>query len=120
MRARSSKLRAAVNDKNWYWFNRYRTTDGYSTYGDRAFLRFVNGQTNYEVVQRELEMIDLLTSNRDKVVWAAAEGRDIKPDDSNLPPFIPVISNLPGPLPGGKHIFLSGDDEIKKMTVHMG
>ncbi len=55
---------------------RYRTTDGYSTYGDRAFLRFVGGQTNYEVVQRELEMIDLMTSNRDKVVWAAAQGRD--------------------------------------------
>ena len=114
------KLRAVVNDKNWYWFNRYRTTDGYSTYGDRAFLRFVNGQTNYEVVQRELEVIDLLTSNRDKVAWAAAEGRDIKPDDSNLPPFIPVISNLPGPLPGGKHLFLSGEDEIKKMTIHHG
>lgn len=118
--ARIKKLRAAVNDKNWYWFNRYRTTDGYSTYGDRAFLRFVNGQTNYEVVQRELETIDLLTSNRDKVVWAAAQGRDIKPDDSNLPGFIPVISNKPGPLPGGKHIFLSGEDEIGKMTVHKG
>ncbi|HEX4070929.1 MAG TPA: PVC-type heme-binding CxxCH protein, partial [Planctomycetaceae bacterium] len=38
----------------------------------------------------------------------------------NLPPFIPVISNLPGPLPGGKHIFLSGEDEIKKLTVHKG
>jgi putative heme-binding domain-containing protein len=118
--ARLDKVRAVVNNKNWYWFNRYRATDGYSTYGDRAFLRFVNGQTNYEVVQRELEVIDLLTSNRDKVVWEAAQGHDIKPDDSNLPPFIPVISNLPGPLPGGKHIFLSGDDEIKKMTVHHG
>jgi putative heme-binding domain-containing protein len=118
--ARIDKLRAAVNDKNWYWFNRYRTTDGYSTYGDRAFLQFVNGQTNYEVVQRELETIDLLTSNRDKVVWAAAQGKSIKPDDSNLPGFIPVISNLPGPLPGGKHIFLSGQDEIGKMTVHKG
>jgi putative heme-binding domain-containing protein len=117
---RLKRLRAAVNAKNWYWFNRYRTPDGYSTYGDRAFLRFVNGQTNYEVVQRELEIIDLLTSNRDKVVWAAAQGKEIKPDDSNLPAFIPVISNLPGPLPGGKHVFLSGEDEIKKMTVHKG
>jgi putative heme-binding domain-containing protein len=117
---RIEKLRAAVNDKNWYWFNRYRTTDGYSTYGDRAFLRFVNGQTNYEVVQRELETIDRLTSNRDKVVWAASQGKDVKADDSNLPGFIPVISNKPGPLPGGKHIFLSGEDEIGKMTVHKG
>src|SRR5262249_35475308 len=28
------RLRRAVNDKNFYWFNRYRTTDGFSTYGD--------------------------------------------------------------------------------------
>jgi putative heme-binding domain-containing protein len=117
---RLASLRTAINEKNWYWFNRYRTPDGYSTYGDRAFLRFVDGQTNYEVLQRELEMIDLLTSNRDKVVWAAAQGRAIKADDSNLPDFIPVVSNKPGPLPGGKHIFLSGEDEIKQMTVHKG
>jgi putative heme-binding domain-containing protein len=117
---RLERLRTAVNEKNWYWFVRYRTPDGYSTYGDRAFLRFVGGQTNYEVLQRELEIIDLSTSNRDKVVWAAAQGRTIKPDDSNLPAFVPVVSNKPGPLPGGKHVFLSGEDEIKKMTVHKG
>ncbi len=117
---RLASLRAAINQKNWYWFLRYRTPDGYSTYGDRAFLRFVGGQTNYEVLQRELEIVDLMTSNRDKVVWAAAHGSAIKPDDSNLPEFIPVVTNKPGPLPGGKHVFLSGEDEIKKMTVHKG
>ena len=48
----TKRLRAAVNQKNWFWFNRYRTTDGFSTYGDRAFLRFVHGQeTNHAVVQ---------------------------------------------------------------------
>ena len=34
------KINAAIRDKNFYWFNRYRVTDGYSTYGDRAFLKF--------------------------------------------------------------------------------
>src|SRR5262249_38326685 len=38
-------LRKAVNDKNWMWFNRYRTVDGYSMYGGRADLKFVDGQT---------------------------------------------------------------------------
>jgi putative heme-binding domain-containing protein len=118
--ARLASLRAAINQKNQYWYLRYRTPDGYSTYGDRAFLRFVSGQTNYEVLQRELEIIDLMTANRDKVVWAAAKGSAIKPDDSNLPDFIPVVSNKPGPLPGGKHVFLSGEDEIKRMTIHKG
>ena len=33
------KLRQAVLDKNFYWFNRYRTVDGYSIYGGRADLK---------------------------------------------------------------------------------
>ena len=111
------KLHAAVNDKNFYWFNRYRATDGYSTYGDRAFLKFVDNQTNYEVVQRELEVLDLMTANRDKVVWASAQGKEIKPDDSNLPQFIPVVSNKPGSLAGGKHLFLGGEEAIGKMKL---
>src|SRR5262245_20853964 len=115
------KVHQAINDKNFYWFHRYRTTDGYSTYGDRAFLRFTDGQTNYEVVQRELEVLDLQTSNRDKAVWAVARGGDYKPFDDNLPPFIPVVSNKPGPLPGGKHLFLKAEQEaIAKMTIHKG
>src|SRR5262245_5376697 len=115
------RLRQAINDKNFYWFHRYRTTDGYSTYGDRAFLKFTDGQTNYEVVQRELEVLDLQTANRDKAVWAVARGGEYKPVDDNLPPFIPVVTNKPGPLPGGKHMFLSGGDEsISKLTVHKG
>lgn len=114
-----ARLRQAVNDKNFYWFHRYRATDGYSTFGDRAFLKFTDGQSNYEVVQRELEMLDLQTSNRDKQVWAVARGGEYQPVDDNLPPLIPVVSNKPGPLPGGKHVFLGGGEEsISKMTVH--
>lgn len=117
-------LRQAVNDKNFYWYNRYRVTDGYSTYGDRAFLKFAEGPggygdglSNYSVGQRELDVLDTLTSNRDQVVWAAAQGKTLNPTDNNLPEFLQVISNKPGPLEGGKHIFLSGEEAIEKMTV---
>ncbi|MEX0585635.1 MAG: SGNH/GDSL hydrolase family protein, partial [Pirellulales bacterium] len=110
------KLRSAVNDKNFYWFHRYRTTDGYSTYGDRAFLKFVGGQTNYEVGQRELEVLDLMTSNRDRRVWAAARGQDLAVKDDNLPSFVPVKTNKPGPLEGGLHAFLKAEAAIEKMT----
>jgi glucose/arabinose dehydrogenase len=115
------KLRAAVNDKNFYWFNRYRTTDGYSTFGDRAFLKFTGGQSNYEVLQRELETLDLMTANRDRVVWAAAQGKEAKAKDENLPEFIPVVTNKPGSLEGGKHAFLNGGEaSIAKMTLGKG
>ena len=39
----SNALRQAVVDKDFHWFNRYRTTDGFATYGDRAFLTFIRG-----------------------------------------------------------------------------
>ncbi len=67
-------LRKAVLDKNFHWFHRYRTTDGYSTYGGRADLKFVDGQTNREVVQRELEVLDVMTANRDRKIWARRRG----------------------------------------------
>ncbi len=122
-----ARLNAAVIDKNFYWFNRYRVTDGFSTYGDRAFLKFTEGPggygdglSNYSVGQRELDVLDQMTSNRDQVIRKFAKGQGAKPDDSKVSPFIPVISNKPGELPGGKHKFLSGEEAISKMTVGKG
>jgi putative heme-binding domain-containing protein len=111
------KLRQAVLDKNFVWFNRYRTVDGYSIFGGRADLRFVGGQTNRVVMQREMEVLDVMTANRDRRIWAVARGGDLKVDDGNVPPFIPVETNHPGPLPGGQHLFLDGAEAIQRMTV---
>lgn len=113
-------LREAVLDKNFHWFHRYRTTDGYSTYGGRADLEFVDGQTNREVVQRELEILDAMSANRDARTWAVAQGKDYTIDDTNTPPFIPVVSNKPGEGPNGEHIFLSGEESLAKMTAGEG
>ena len=114
------QVRDAVKDKNWHWFHRYRTTDGYSTYGGRADLRFTDGQTNREVVQRELEVLDYMTADRDKKIHAVAAGKQYQVDDSKAPPFIPVISNKPGDGPDGSHVFLSGAEALKKMELHDG
>jgi putative heme-binding domain-containing protein len=114
------KLRQAVLDKNFYWFNRYRVLDGFNVYGGRAFEKYADKQSNYEDQQREMEVLDVMTANRDKRIWAVAQGKDLQVDDSNTPPFIPVKTNKPGPLPGGKHIFLSGEEAIQKMTVAKG
>jgi putative heme-binding domain-containing protein len=114
------KLRQAVLDKNFYWFNRYRTVDGYSIYGGRADLRFVDGQTNRVVMHREMEVLDVMTANRDRRIWAVARGEDLKVDDGNTPPFIPVKTNKPGPGPHGEHLFLGGEEAIKQMTIGKG
>jgi putative heme-binding domain-containing protein len=115
-----ARLRQAIRDKNFYWFHRWRTTDGYSVYGGRSHLRFVDGQTNREVAQRELQVLDVMTANRDRRVWAVARGDDARVDDSNTPSFIPVQTNKPGDLPGGKYRFLDPEKAIEKMTVARG
>lgn len=115
-----TKLRPAVKDKAFHWYQRYRVTDGFSTYGGRAWLKFTGGQSNYEVVQKELEQLDVMTANRDKVVWAVAKGQAAKPDDSNLPKDVPVKTNKPGAGPNGAHLFLTGEDAIQKMTIGKG
>jgi putative heme-binding domain-containing protein len=114
------KIRQAVVDKNFYWFNRYRTVDGYSIFGGRADLRFVEGQTNRVVAQREMEILDVMTGNRDQRIWAVAQGQEAKADDSNTPPFVPVTTNKPGAGPNGIHIFVDPDASIKQMTVAKG
>lgn len=110
-------IRQAVNDKNFYWFHRYRTTDGFSIYGGRADEPR-NGQRNREVMAREMEVLDVMTANRDKLVWAVAQGKTHTVDDANTPPFIPVKTNRPGPNPDGTYQFLGGEEAISKMTVH--
>src|SRR5688572_18499989 len=71
-------------------------------------------------MQEEMTQRDVMTANRDKRVWALANGGDIAVDDSNLPPVTPVKSNKPGPLPEEKWPFLGSEEAISKMTVHSG
>ena len=112
-------LRQAVVDKNFHWYERYRTTDGFSIYGGRADEPR-KGMSNRAPMAREMEVLDVMTANRDKAIWAAAQGKSFKIDDSNTPAFLNVETNIPGPLAGGAHLFLSGEEAIKKMTVAKG
>src|SRR5437867_3975569 len=75
---------------------------------------------NRDTMQREMEMRDVMTANRDKRVWAVAQGVDLKVEDNNLPPAVEVKSNKPGPNPDGSHQFLSGEAALKQMKVPPG
>lgn len=119
------KLRAAINDKSEHWHARYRTMDGYNVYGGRSKLSFPAAEqgkeiTNYEVMQQEMAQRDVQTANREKRVWAIAQGKDYVVDDANLPAVTAVPTNKPGPATNSAHVFLSGEDAIKKMKVHPG
>ncbi len=119
-------VRQAVIDKNWHWFNIYRTTDGNDVWGTRSTLEFTDGQTNRVVLQNELAQLDVMTANRDRVIWAAASGERIEPDDSNVPEPIEVVSNLAEPQlqdgvsKTGTLDYLSGEAAISKMKLERG
>ncbi|MFK5924076.1 MAG: ThuA domain-containing protein [Verrucomicrobiota bacterium] len=120
------KIRQAVLAKNLRWFNRYRTTDGYSTYGKRAYLKFVDDQTNKDVMDRELEIIDVMTANRDRHIWSLAQGHDNPVDDSNLPSPLTVKTNFGKYRASGKVVtdqkleYLDGEQAIGKMKIAKG
>jgi glucose/arabinose dehydrogenase/azurin/lysophospholipase L1-like esterase len=141
-RAFLTALQKAVAEKSFNWFNRYRATDGFATYGDRAFLTFIRGNprnvnpnqvknkedvlpSNYEVLQREVEVLDHLTMNRDRQIWRIARGlnpspAELKVGDSDTPPFIDAGTNEPGKGPGGAHIYADGTQAISQMKVGPG
>lgn len=110
-------LRTAVLDKNFHWFNRYRTVDGFSIYGGRADLAFVDGQTNRVVMQRELQILDEMTAIRDQAIWAILKSRVFAIDDSKTQPFIPVKTNKPGRGPNGEHLFTGAEASIQQMKL---
>lgn len=104
------RLRSAVIARNELWHSRYRTVDGYNVYGGRSGLAYAPGVggfkqneknpekpyvSNYQVMQEEMGVRDLMTSNREAAVWAIAKGGDIQVDDSNLPKVETVKTNLP-------------------------
>lgn len=119
-------VREAVLDKNWHWHNRYRATDGNDIWGGRSTLTFVNDQSNAEVLQHELTMFDVMTANRDLLIHARAKGSDLKVDDSNVPPPVPVISNVGGGSKSssaekeGTLGYLTPEESMAKMTLAKG
>ncbi len=117
--ANLEKLRSAVVDRNFHWWNRYRMIDEYNVFGGRSKLAW-HGQSNADVMKREMEIFDVMTQNRDRAVWSLAKGGDGKVDDSNLPAAVPVKTNKPGTLPDGGYTFLGGEEAIAKMKVAQG
>ena len=119
-------LRQAVLDKNLHWWNRYHASDGNDIWGGRSTLKFVDGQTNAEVLQPELVMLDVMTANRDDLVWARAAGKEMDVDDSNVPKPVPVVSNVGGgskssnAMKEGSLDYLSGEAALEKMAVPDG
>jgi len=119
-------LRQAVLDKDLHWWNRYRASDGNDVWGSRSTLKFVEGQSNADVLQAELGMLDVMTANRDERVWAVAAGKEKKVDDGNVPKPVPVVSNVGGGSKSSSAVkegtlkYVSAEESLKSIAVAKG
>jgi mono/diheme cytochrome c family protein len=115
------KIRAAVLDKNTEWHHRYRSVDQYNIYGSRSRIKYAdavtktNGVDNATVLGAELAQRDVKTHNRDKAVWAAAQGKSVEVRDDNLPAVPEVAPNRPEPVP-----YLDGVESLPHLKTPEG
>ncbi len=110
-------IRKTVLQKNLYWFNRYRTTDGYNVYGGRSGLRYTDDVDNFEVMQRELAILDVMATNLEREIWTALSDETLEP--LAVPAKIEVKTNRPG-YGTETQPYLSGEAAIAKMSVPEG
>ncbi|MFK7768367.1 MAG: PVC-type heme-binding CxxCH protein [Mariniblastus sp.] len=94
-----AKVKSAVDDKNFHWWHRYRAVNGFSIYGTRGKAGSDGTYNNEDVMERERTILDQMTANRDKRIWALASGDSVpnEIDDSNTLPFINPKTNVGGP-----------------------
>ncbi len=144
------KLHEAILVRNEMWHSRYRTVDSYNIHGGRSGLAYKAGTggflqnqktpeppyvSNYQVMQQEMSVRDVMTANREARVWAVAKGGDLKIDDSNVPEVTKVGTNLPTggdsfnktPMTGfkvdpatGLVAFPNGEEVVGKMKLPKG
>jgi putative heme-binding domain-containing protein len=115
----AAALKGVVMEKARLWFNRYQATDGYNVYGGRSSLSY-DGVTNFVVLQREMEILDAQVAAHDRQIWSLAKGAPARLDLSEVQDAIPVGTNYPGPLAGGRHEFLDAEKAIEQMTPAPG
>ncbi len=92
-------LKELVQDKNFHWWHRYRAVNGFSIYGTRGKAGSDGTYNNEDVMERERTILDQMTANRDRQIWAIASGKSAPDavDDSNTLPFINPKTNVGGP-----------------------
>jgi len=110
-------IHRTVLQKNLLWFNRHRTTDGYNVYGGRSGLRYTDDLANYDVMQRELEILDAMARNLDRAIWTALSDHEMEAVE--IPAKIEVKTNRPG-YGTESQPYLTGEEALARMTLPEG
>ena len=100
-------VRRAVVEKNRQYFRRYRPVNTFYYTGSRnrsyGYLDFLPAMRNF----------DIMVANRDRRIWALAEGKDVpaRIDDSNIPPLPPTKQSR------GANRWITAAEELKAFKI---
>ena len=95
------RLREEVNEKNLFFFHRYRAVNGYYIYGGRSRRDHGNPPfTDAYVLENERGKLDDMVASRDSRVWKVAQGVSVPAeiDDTNTRPHYDVPTNFTQPI----------------------
>ena len=127
--AETDRLKAAIADKNFHWWHRYRAVNGYSIYGTRGLAGSDGTYTNRDVMERERAILDQMCANRDRRISQIAQGQKVPEtvnDDNTLPFFNPKTNvggaNDPNQKAGklGPLDYIPAADQIKYFKLPPG
>lgn len=113
-----AQLQSEVNEKNFFFFHRYRAVNGYYIYGGRSQRDHGNPPfTDSYVMENERRKLDDMVANRDRRIWRVAQGLSVpsEVDDSNTRPLYDVPTNFQQPLN-----ILSPEESLKTFDVAEG
>ncbi len=97
LEAVAAELRAEVNEKNLFFFHRYRAVNGYYIYGGRSQRDHGNPPfTDAYVLENERDKLDDMVHVRDERVWKVAQGLPVSTeiDDGGTRPLYDVPTNF--------------------------
>ncbi|HAV64805.1 MAG TPA: dehydrogenase [Verrucomicrobiales bacterium] len=108
---RTDLLRAAVQEKQWMWFNDYQVLNGVHVYG-RRYKPF--GNVNYP---EETEKVRQMTALRDQKIWQVAQGEatSVAVDDSQTRPLSPIETNFKKEI-----VYLDGPQTLASFEMAPG
>lgn len=112
----AAAVRAAVEEKNWFWTNDFKIPNGVHVYGRR---HDPFGPANYPF---EREKIRQMTALRDQAIWAALRGEtlDLAALDAETLELPPVETNYQPSGKNGALEFLTGEEALATIEVPEG
>jgi len=107
----SAELLAAVKEKDFQWFHKFRAVNGFYIYGGRK------NPFGVRSFPQEMEKLVAMTALRDQRIWSIAQGKPVSQEinDEKTGELEPIPTNYDSPI-----ALLNPQEALEKFTVAEG